>query len=64
MILPRKEGHDNRRKSHDISFFLDSEGVLLIDYMSKGQLVTGSYYANLLCQLWQKIKKLVVESYH
>ena len=39
------------------SVFWDSEGVLLIDYLSKGQTVTGSYYANLLRQLRQKIKR-------
>ena len=44
------------RKSHRISFW-DSEGVLLINCLSKGQTVTGSYYANLLRQLWQKIKE-------
>ena len=40
-----------------VSVFRDSEGVLLIDYLSKGQTVTGSYYANLLRQLRQKIKE-------
>ena len=31
--------------------------MLLIDHLSKGQIVTGSYYANLLRQLRQKIKE-------
>ena len=39
------------------SVFWDSKGVLLIDYLSKGQTVTGFYYANLLCQLRHKIKE-------
>ncbi|GBP28881.1 Mariner Mos1 transposase [Eumeta japonica] len=30
--------------------FLDSEGVLLIDYLPKGTTMNGQYYANLLAQ--------------
>ncbi|KAJ0177015.1 hypothetical protein K1T71_007024 [Dendrolimus kikuchii] len=30
------------------SVFWDIEGILFIDYMSKGQTITGPYYANLI----------------
>ncbi|GBP79513.1 Histone-lysine N-methyltransferase SETMAR [Eumeta japonica] len=32
------------------TIFWDSEGVLLIDYLSKGTTMNGQYYANLLAQ--------------
>ena len=39
------------------SIFWDSEGVLLVDYLTKGQSITGPYYANLIRQLQEKVKK-------
>ena len=38
------------------SVFWDAEGVLLIDYLSKGSTVTGQYYSDLLWQLREQIK--------
>ena len=39
------------------SVFWDSEGVLMIDYLQKGQTITGEYYASELCQLKEVIKE-------
>lgn len=39
------------------SILWDSEGVLLVDYLSKGHTVTGAYYAALLRQIQEKIQK-------
>ena len=38
--------------------FWDAEGILLIDYLEKGKTITGVYYANLITQLRQKIRRL------
>ncbi|KAK8379200.1 hypothetical protein O3P69_019210 [Scylla paramamosain] len=38
-------------------FWGDSEGVLLVDYLTKGQSITEPYYANLLRQLREKLKE-------
>ena len=39
------------------SVFWDAKGILLIDYLSTGQTITGQYYANLLDQLQEKIRE-------
>ena len=38
------------------TIFWDTKGILLIDYLDKGQTITGEYYASLLRQLRIKIK--------
>ena len=38
------------------SVFWDADGILLIDYLQKGQTINGTYYASLLTQLREKIK--------
>lgn len=38
------------------TIFWDSQGILLIDYMNKGNTVTGEYYANLMHRLRDAIK--------
>ena len=38
------------------SVFWDADGILLIDYLQKGQMINGTYYASLLTQLRGKIK--------
>ncbi|UYV75519.1 hypothetical protein LAZ67_13000470 [Cordylochernes scorpioides] len=35
----------------------DSEGVLLLDFLNKGQIITGNYYSNLVKQLREPIKE-------
>ena len=40
------------------SVFWDAEGVLLVDYLEKAHIITGTYYANLLHQLKEKNKIL------
>ncbi|UYV70862.1 hypothetical protein LAZ67_8000908 [Cordylochernes scorpioides] len=37
--------------------FWDSDGVLLLDFLNKGQTITGNYYANLVKQLREAIKE-------
>ncbi|UYV63135.1 hypothetical protein LAZ67_2003260 [Cordylochernes scorpioides] len=41
-----------------LSVFWDSEGVLLLDFLNKGQTITGNYYANLVKQLREAIKEI------
>lgn len=36
--------------------FWDAEGILLIDYLQRGQTITGQYYATLITQLRDSIK--------
>ncbi|UYV63100.1 hypothetical protein LAZ67_2003132 [Cordylochernes scorpioides] len=40
-----------------VSVFWDSEGVLLLDFLNKGQTITDNYYANLVKQLREAIKE-------
>ena len=40
------------------SIFWDAEGMLLVDYLDKGHTITRAYYANILRQLWEKIKQI------
>ncbi|UYV84051.1 hypothetical protein LAZ67_X000979 [Cordylochernes scorpioides] len=40
-----------------VSVFWDSEGVLLLDFLNKGQTITGDYYANLAKQLREAIEE-------
>lgn len=39
------------------SVFWDSKGILMVDYLPKGQTITGQYYSNLLHQLREEIKR-------
>ncbi|UYV63717.1 hypothetical protein LAZ67_2005415 [Cordylochernes scorpioides] len=40
-----------------VSVFWDSEGVLLLDFLNKGQTITGNYYAKLMTQLREAIRE-------
>ncbi|UYV82726.1 hypothetical protein LAZ67_22000679 [Cordylochernes scorpioides] len=40
-----------------VSVFWDSEGVLLLDFLNKGQTITGNYYAYLVKQLRDAFKE-------
>ncbi|UYV71407.1 hypothetical protein LAZ67_8003034 [Cordylochernes scorpioides] len=40
-----------------VSVFWDSDGILLLDFLNKGQTITGNYYANLVKQLREAIKE-------
>ncbi|UYV66979.1 K02A2.6-like, partial [Cordylochernes scorpioides] len=40
-----------------VSVFWDSEGVLLLDFLNKGQTITDNYYANLVKQLREAFKE-------
>ena len=44
------------------SVFWDADGILLIDYLQKGQTINGTYYASLLTQLREKVKIKPAES--
>ena len=37
-------------------FFWDADGILMVDYLKKGQTIKGIYYASLLRQLRENIK--------
>jgi len=39
------------------SVFWDAEGLLFIDYLEKGNTITGEYYSNLLTRLDEKIRE-------
>lgn len=39
------------------TIFWDQKGILLIDCLEKGKRVTGEYYADILCQLRESVKK-------
>lgn len=39
------------------TFFWDKEGILLTDYLQKGQTLTADYYSNLLCQLKEALQE-------
>jgi len=39
------------------SIFWDQDGILLIDYLSKGQTITAGYYSSLLVQLTDTLKE-------
>ena len=45
-----------------VSVFWDADGILLIDYLQKGQTINGTYYASLLTQLREKLKLSAAES--
>ena len=36
--------------------FWDAQGIILIDYLQKGQTITGEYYAILLSRLHKKLR--------
>ena len=40
-----------------VSVFWDSESVLMIDYLERGKIVTGVYYAELIRKLRSAIKE-------
>jgi hypothetical protein len=47
-----KEGQDSFSAGKVMaSFFWDAKGILLIDYLQKGKIINGEYYANLLNRL-------------
>ena len=37
--------------------FWDKEGILMTNYLSKGQTVNAEYYSNLLCRLKEALKE-------
>ena len=36
--------------------FLDAQGIILIDYLQKGQTITGEYYATLVSRFHEKLQ--------
>jgi hypothetical protein len=43
-----------RRKNSPLEFFLDQDGILLIEYLQKCQTTNADYYSSLLVQLKEK----------
>jgi hypothetical protein len=39
------------------SVFWDAEGILFIDYLEKGKIITGKYYSNLLTRLDEEVRE-------
>jgi hypothetical protein len=39
------------------TFFWNSEGIIMVDYLPHGETITGAYYAALLRQLREAIKE-------
>ncbi|UYV62568.1 hypothetical protein LAZ67_2001115 [Cordylochernes scorpioides] len=56
-FLPRKPRQFHQQGRLWWSVLWDSEGVLLLDFLNKGQTITGNYYANLVKQLREAIKE-------
>ena len=48
-------------QDHDAHFFLDCEGVLLVDFLPHGTTVNSPYYASLLHQLHSSIREKHLE---
>jgi len=46
-----------RWKSTRLDFFLDQDGILLIDYLPKGQTINAECYSSLLVELKGILKK-------
>ena len=40
------------------SAFWDFEGVIMINYLQKGHIINGAYYASELCNLVEEIKSM------
>lgn len=53
----RKQRQYSQPGKVKVSVFWDAKGILLIDYLTTSQIITGQYYANLLDQLQQKIRE-------
>jgi histone-lysine N-methyltransferase SETMAR len=54
---PKKFRTQKSAKKVMASVFWDKDGILLVDYLPQGSSITGQYYANLLDQLKEAIKK-------
>jgi len=39
------------------TFFWDSEGIIMVDYLPRGQTITGAYYATLMRRLREAVKE-------
>jgi histone-lysine N-methyltransferase SETMAR len=54
---PKKFRAQKSAKKVMASVFWDKDGILLVDYLPQGCSITGEYYANLLDQLHEAIKR-------
>jgi len=56
--LSRKNSEcENPLENFSPRFFWDQDGILLIDYLPKGQTINAEYYSSLLVQLMDILKK-------
>ncbi len=39
------------------TFFWDSEGIIMVDYLPRGETITGAYYVALMRRLQEAIKQ-------
>ena len=54
---PKKSEYKNPLEKFSPRFFLDQDGILLIDYLPKGQTIHAEYYSSLLVQLKDILKE-------
>ena len=53
----KKLQYKNRLEKFSPRFFFDQDGILLIDYLPKGQTINAGYYSSLLLQLKDILKE-------
>jgi len=56
-LAPKNSECKNQLENFSPRFFWDQEGILLIDYLSKGQTINAEYYSSVLVQLKDFLKK-------
>jgi len=58
LTLPPKNSEcKNPMEKFSPRFFCDQDGILLIDYLTKGQIINAEYYSSLLVQLKDILKE-------
>jgi len=55
-LAPKIPSAKIRWKSSRLDFFVDQEGILLVDYLPKDQSINAEYYSSLLVQLKDILK--------
>ena len=57
--LPRSKNSEWKNSLENFSprFFWDQDGILLVDYLSKGQTIKAEYYSSLMVQLKDILKE-------
>jgi len=61
---PKKFGVQKSAGKVHTSIFWDQDGIILIDYLPKGQTINAEYYSSLLVQLKDILKKKMLLEVH